>query len=168
MDASAARARYLVTLVGRYATKESRILEVGCREGDNLASLWQAGFTHLEGLESNAVKADTLEERHPDLAGAVGVTVGPIDELTSGMEDAVFDLVFTVGFLFDRTGDYGWLFPELARLTRSHLVSIEEESARSFKDIYEGLGLKEVEAADLGEKEELDSVFFARVFEKAP
>jgi hypothetical protein len=168
MNAATARAEYLVALIGRYATRESRILEVGCREGDNLASLWQAGFTHLEGLESNAGKVDTLEERYPDLAGVAGVAVGPINELTSSIEDAAFDLVFTVGFLFDRKGDYGWLFPELVRLTRRHLVSIEDESAGTFKDVYEGLGLKEVEAADLGAKEELDSVFFARVFELVP
>jgi hypothetical protein len=167
MDAATARAEYLVALIGRHAAKESRILEVGCREGDNLASLWHAGFTNLEGLESNAGKVDTLEERHPDLAGAVGVAVGPIDELTGGIVDEAFDLVFTVGFLFDRKGDHGWLFPELARLTRRHLVSIEDESAGSFKDVYEGLGLKEVEADDLEAREELESVFFARVFEKA-
>jgi Methyltransferase domain len=167
MDAATARAEYLVALIGRYATKQSRILEVGCREGDNLASLWHAGFTNLEGLESNAGKVVTLKERYPDLDGVVGVAVGPIGELTSGIEDESFDLVFTVGFLFDRTGDYGWLFPELARLTRRYLISIEKESAGSFKDVYEGLGLKEIEAADLEAKEELESVFFARVFEKA-
>lgn len=166
MDASAARARYLVTLVGRYATKESRILEVGCREGDNLASLWQAGFTHLQGLESSAEKLSTFKAGHPDIAGRVAVTAGPIEELMRGIEDAAFDLVFTVGFLFDKTGDYGWLSPELSRVTRRHLISIEDERPGSFKGVFEELGLKQVKAADLSTNKELDSVFMARVFEK--
>jgi hypothetical protein len=168
MDLAASRAEYLVALVGRHAAKDSRILEVGCREGDNLASLWQAGFTDLRGLESSPEKVSTFKERHPDIAGRVGVMAGPVEELVRGIEDGAFDLVFTVGFLFDRKGDHGWLFPELARLTRRHVISIEDERSGTLKDIFERLGLREVEAADLSAKEELDSVFFARVFEKVP
>lgn len=168
MDVAASRAEYLVALVGRHAAKDSKILEIGCREGDNLASLWRAGFTELEGLESSAEKVNTFKERHPDIAGGVSVTVGPIEELAGGMADAAFELVLTVGFLFDRTGDHGWLFPESSRLTRRHLISIEDERSGSLKDTYERLGLKEVEAADLSVIEELNSVFVARVFEKGP
>jgi hypothetical protein len=43
-------------------------------------------------------------------------------------------MVFTVGFLFDREGDFSWLFPQLARLCAHRLVSIEDESVASYKD----------------------------------
>lgn len=167
MGAEEARAKYLVDLVGRYAGKDSRILEVGCREGANLVSLWQAGFTDLRGVESNIEKVGLFKEVHPEIAGRVNVTTGQIEELARGVEDEAFDLVFTVGFLFDRTGDYAWLFPELARIAGRHLISIEDERSGSLKGVLETLGLKEVEATDLSAMRELDSVFFARVFEKA-
>jgi hypothetical protein len=166
MGVEEARSRFLVNLVARYLEKESRILEVGCREGDNLVSLMQAGFTNLGGLESNAAKVAVFGERHPDIAAQVDVATGPMEELVRGHEDAAFELVFTVGFLFDRHGDYGWLFPRLARLTSHFLLSVEDESAGSLKGVYERLGLEEVEAIDVSAIKELDSVFFGRVFRK--
>jgi hypothetical protein len=166
MGVSDARAEYLVALVGRFAEKNSSILEVGCREGDNLASLWRAGFKNLQGLEGNIEKASAFKERHPDVVGRVGVNAGAIDELLRGIDDEAVDLVFTVGFLFDKTGDFGWLFPEMSRVARRHLISIEDESSRSLKGTFEQLGLKEVQMADLSTMEELDSVFTVRVFEK--
>ncbi len=168
MDAASGRAEYLVALVGNYAAKDSMILEVGCREGDNLVALWQAGFTRLQGLESNDAKVRAFKESHPDIAVLVNVTEGPMEELVRGAEDAAFDLVFTVGFLFDKTGDFSWLFPELSRLTRRHLVSIEDESSGSLRHVFEQLGMKEVDSADLSANKRLDSVFFMRVFEKVP
>jgi hypothetical protein len=166
VDVAEARAKYLISLVGSYAGKDSRILEVGCREGDNLASLWQAGFTHLQGLEGSTKRADAFKERHPDIAGRVDVTAGPIEELVRGIEDGAYDLVFTVGFLFDKTGDYTWLFPELSRVAHWYLISIEDESSGSLRGAFEQLGLKEVKAAELSKRQELDSVFTVRVFEK--
>ena len=161
-----ARSRFLVALVEKYATKDSRILEVGCREGNNLVSLWQAGFTNLRGLEGNTGKVPAFKKRHAGIAERVEVTTGPIEELVRGLENATFDLVFTVGFLFDRRGDNAWLFPQLARLVSHRLISIEDERRGSFKGVYERLGLKEVEAIDTSAMKELDSVFFARVFQK--
>ena len=168
MEIAEARAEYLVALVSKYVEQDSRILEVGCREGDNLVSLWNAGFTNLLGLESSAEKVRTFENRHPDIAERVGVTEGPIEEAVRGLEDAAFDLVFTVGFLFDRTGGYDWLFPELARLTGRHLIAVEDERSGSLTGVLVQLGLKEVESEDLREKKGLDSVFTVRVFERTP
>jgi len=166
LDVEEARSRFLVALVEKYAAKDSRIMEVGCREGNNLVSLWQAGFTNLTGLESNTAKVATFKKRHAEIAERIDVTKGPMKELVRGLEDAAFDLVFTVGFLFDRRGDNAWLFPELARLASRCMISIEDEGAAALKGVYERLGLEEVEAIDLGAIMELDSVFTARVFQK--
>ena len=71
-----------------------------------------------------------------------------------------------MGFLFDKEGDFTWLFPELARVTRRYLISIENESSGTPDDVFERLGLNKVETVDLRTLKELDSVFIARVFEK--
>jgi len=55
---------------------------------------------------------------------------------------------------------------ELARVTRRYLISIEDESSGPLEGVLEGMGLNEVEAVDLGALKEMESVFFARVFEK--
>jgi hypothetical protein len=166
MGVEEARARFLVDLIGKCAQSDSRILEVGSREGANLISLWRAGFTGLRGIESDELKVSTFRKNHPDIAEHIDVTAGSIEELVRGLGDASFDLVFTVGFLFDRQGDYSWLPPQLARITARYMVSIEYERDFSLKDTCESAGLREIEAMDLSVVEGLDSVFFARVFEK--
>jgi len=166
MDVDQARAEFLVALLRKYAADDSRILEVGSREGDNLASLSTAGFTDLSGLEGNVDKTSALKERHPEVAEQVHVTCGPVDSSLRGIADAAFDLVLTVGFLFDKEGYFAWLFPELARVTRRYLISIEDESSGPLEGVLEGMGLNEVETLDLRTLKELESVFIARVFKK--
>ena len=166
MGVDQARTEFLVALLRQYADDDTRILEIGSREGDNLASLLKAGFTRLSGFESNVDKVAVLKERHPEVASQVDVIPGPVHSSLRGSADATFDLVLTVGFLFDKEGDFDWLFPELARVTRRYLISIENESSDTLEDVLERLGLNKVETVDLRTLKELDSVFIARVFEK--
>jgi hypothetical protein len=166
MSVESARASYLVDLVGKYAGVDSSILEIGSRKGDNLAALGRAGFRDLYGVESDAVKVGIFRESCPDVAGFVQVMEGPVRQLLGDMGDGDFDLVFTVGFLFDRTGDHSWLFGEMARLSSHSVISIEDERSGSLREIFEGHGLVEVENMDLGDLEDLHSVFHARAFEK--
>lgn len=166
MSVEQARADFLVALLRKYAVNDSRILEVGSREGDNLASLLKAGFADLSGLEGDVDKAAALKKHHPEVAEQADVTCGSVESSMRGLPDAAFDLVLTVGFLFDKEGDFVWLYPELARLTRRHLILIEDESSAPLKSIFERLGFNEVEAVDLSNLKELESVFFARAFER--
>lgn len=165
-DVAEARAEFLVGIVARHAGKEDRILEVGSREGDNIATLLDAGFRELSGVEDNLAKAAGFAARHPHAASAARVTAGPVEEYLRGLPDGSLRLVFTVGFLFDRKGDYGWLPGELARLTSRSLIFIENEDGGPYKDAFENLGLEQVEETDLASLPELESVFVARVFEK--
>jgi hypothetical protein len=166
MGVDEARARFLVVLIEKYTGKNDRILEVGSREGDNLVSLWKAGFKNLAGIEDNVEKVAVFNERHDEIAERIDVTVGHIEDLVHGLPDEAFDVVLTVGFLFDRKGDYAWLSPELARICSRRLVSIEYESPASLKGAYEKSGRKEIEAIDISAVTEMNSVFYARVFEK--
>lgn len=166
MEVDKARAEFLVSLLSKYANNDSRILEVGSREGDNLTSLFTAGFKDLSGLEGNVEKTAVLKERHPEVAEQIDVTPGPVDFSLRGISDATFDLVLTVGFLFDKEGDFAWLLPELARVTRRHLIWIEGESSGTPEDVFGRLGLNEIERVDLRKRRELESVFVARIFEK--
>jgi hypothetical protein len=166
MGVEEVRGEYLVGLIGRYARRDARILEIGSREGVNLVTLGRAGFADLRGVEGDAEKVSRFRADPPAVTGRIEVAQGPVEELLCHMEDGEFDLVFTVGFLFDKSGDSSWLFPQMARLTGGYLVSIEDESAGSLKDAFERLGLKEVETSDFSTIEELESVFYMRVFEK--
>lgn len=165
MGVAEARAEFLIGLMDRHASRTDRILEVGSRGGDNLATLFQAGYEDLTGIEDDTAKAASFNERHGDIAGRVPVMAGPIDGLVRGFFHESFEIVFTVGFLFDREGDHGWLFPELARICSRRLMSIENEDGGSLRDTYESLGFRQLEAVDLRTKPELQSVFHARVFE---
>jgi len=166
MDVGQARAEFLVALLRQYADDDTRILEIGSREGDNLASLLKAGFTRLSGFESNVDKVAALKECHPEVASQVDVIPGPVHSSLRGIADATFDLVFTVGFLFDKEGDFAWLFPELARVTRRYLICIESGSSGTPEADFNRLSLNKVKTVDLRTLKELDSVFIARVFEK--
>lgn len=166
MDVDGARARFLVAIIEKHADRDDRILEVGSREGDNLVCLWEAGFKDLAGIEDNVEKVAVFNERHDEIAGRIVVNAGQIEDLVHGLPDEAFDMVLTVGFLFDRKGDFTWLFPELARISSKRLVSIEYESPASLKGAYEKSGMKEIEAIDISAIPEMNSVFYARVFEK--
>lgn len=62
---------------------------------------------------------------------------------------------------------------QMQTLVDGYLVSIEDESkvaetgaGKGFKDVYEKQGLFQVEEIDVGGVEELESVFFGRIFKK--
>jgi hypothetical protein len=165
MGVDEARAEYLVGLVRRHADKDSSILEVGSREGANLISLGREGFKDLYGVEGDSKKVRKFRETCPLVEGFVEVMEGPERDLLAGMDDGEYDVVFTVGFLFDKDGDNSWLPGEMARLSRSRVIVIEDETGGSPRGEFESLGLVEVEEAELGSLSELESVFRVRVFE---
>jgi len=165
MGVNEARAEYLGGLIARYASKNGSILEIGSREGANLISLGRAGFTDLYGVEADAAKVQTFRQTCPLVEGFIQVMEGPERDLLAGMEDGEYDLVFTVGFLFDKSGDNSWLPGEMARLASAAVISIEDESAGSLRRAYEEVGLKQVDEIDLRSMKELESVFIARAFE---
>lgn len=172
MRVEGARAEFLVGLVERHASPDSSILEVGCRSGANLVSLHGAGFRDLHGIEGDDNRVRRFADEHPSVAGAIQVKGGPVGESIGEFGDRTFDLVFTVGFFFEKDGDFHWLYPEIVRITGVCLISIEDEQGAGggrrvdYGAIYGKLGMKEVEAVDLSRIEGLDSVFRARVFSR--
>lgn len=175
MGVEESRAEFMVDLMGRYAGTDSRILEVGCRAGNNLVPLYRAGFRHLEGIEGNPGKVRLFRDSYPGISERIKVYCGEPRDLLARYSNGEFDVVFTVGFFFDKAGDFGWLYPELARITSGHLISIEKEGGTeptqketSYKSLYEPYGLHEIESIDVSAVEGLESVFFARIFERTP
>lgn len=170
MDTRQARGRFLVELIRRYAGHDASVFELGCRAGDNLAFLHEAGFSDLSGVESSTEKVNRFLSSHPEVSRAADVRCGPVEAMIGTVGDREFDLVFTVGFFFDKEGDFGWIFPEIARITGRTLISIEDEregSGLDFRDLYEKQGLIQQEEIDVGAVEEIESVFYGRVFKRS-
>lgn len=167
-----ARCEFLATLIGRYTQPGWNILEVGCRAGRNLATLFDAGFKELSGVEGDARRVAVLREDFPRLRDARIVNAQFL-EAAAAFPDGEFDLVFTVGFFEGGPAGYSRFFDEMARLAGRCLVVIEDERQRdegagpfSYRNAFEPLGFSQAEELELAGLPELDSVFTARVFLK--
>ncbi len=99
----------------------------------------------------------------------------------SSIEDALpqmnsnrYGLVFTMAVLEHLHTDSERCFADIARITRDHLITIEDESKvswrhfpRLYQRVFEPLGLQQIEATVCNEEEHgLSKVHVARVFRK--
>jgi SAM-dependent methyltransferase len=163
------RGEYLTSLVKQYAKPDASILELGCNVGSNLYHLWEAGYRNLSGIEINPKALKLMERNFPDMQ--VAVYEGSIEDRIKKL--AEYDLVFTIAVLEHIHRDSEWAFLEIAKRART-LITIEGEKsiaselhiARNYKNIFEGLGLKQVYEKNLSQKEGLNANFYARVFSK--
>lgn len=162
------RSEFLVELVGRHATADASILEIGCNAGRNLDHLYRGGFTNLSAIELGQEAVDLLRERHPHLASAL-VTVGPVEEEMPKLASASVDVVFTMAVLEHLPRSSEGVFGEIARVVRGVLITIEDEGhyshrhfPRNYKRVFEARGLREIEA--IHAPPELPRSFVARVF----
>lgn len=127
------RSLFLVELVKKHAQPDSSILEIGCNLGRNLNYLYTAGFKHLTGIEisENAVKA--LRKNFPELADSATIINSSVEEVIKSFEDNQFDLVFTMAVLEHIHPDSEWIFPEIVRITRGVLITIESEQFHNWR-----------------------------------
>ena len=170
MDVEAARAAFLVGLIERYAERDRPLLEVGCRNGRNMMSLYQAGFRNLTGIESTCERLLQMEGRHPEMSAHSRVLCGDEAEVLSALGDCEFDLVFTVGFFEQPGADYSPVWDGMARVARLHVVTIEDErpaaGASDYRAVFESRGFIQVMEKSLSALTELKSDFTARAFMK--
>ncbi len=167
MSVEEERARFLVGLVRKYVLPEETVLEVGCKGGRNLDSLYNAGFTQLTGLEPSEERVGQIEERYPELWERVSVIYGRPESTATRFRDSEFDLVFSVGY-FEGSESDERVLDEMARLSGRCLISIEDErSGRDYRRSFESRGLRQVEQVDISRVPGLESVFLARVFQKS-
>ncbi len=172
----AARSAWLVELVRQRLAADpqrAKVLEIGCNAGRNLNHLLAAGYRDLTGIEisENAVKL--LRRAFPDLAAVARIHVAPVEEKIRTFADGEFDLVFTMAVLEHIHEDSAWIFAEMARVTKSLLITIEDEREfserhfpRNYERVFSRLGLRQVASLRCDRIEGLGPGFYGRVFEK--
>lgn len=164
------RSQFLVRIMERYATPSAKILEIGCNVGRNLNYLFQAGFRNLEGIEISEKAVQLLRQSYPEMAQNIKIYNAPVEEIVRDFRECEFDIVFTMATLEHIHPDSEWIFPEIARITKDLLITIEDEQRihwrkfpRNYKKVFEQFDMKQAEEIDCGELDTISS-YSARVF----
>ena len=174
LDDGAKRSRLLVRSVSACVPPSSKIFELGCNVGRNLAFLHRAGYCRLHGLEVNEHAIDLFHTHFPNAAAVSTVYRGAAEDLISGLPDRAFDLSFTMAVLEHIHSENEWIFEHLARITKTWLLTIEDEVTwswrhfpRDYRAIFEALGFYETNQVRLNHRKHgLASNFRARVFKR--
>jgi SAM-dependent methyltransferase len=164
------RSAFLVDLFRRNVPQDASILEVGCNAGRNLAHLRGAGYENLAGVDISPAAVDLLRETYPHLDD-VAIGIGPAEDVLAGLRDFSIDVLFTMAVLEHIHPDSEALFADMARVAGRCVVTIEDEKLttwrhfpRDYRAVFEGLGLRQVEALECRNVKGLGRRFVARVF----
>jgi SAM-dependent methyltransferase len=168
------RSQFLLEIIEKHVGRNQRILEIGCNVGRNLDHLFHGGFRFLSGVELNKHAVALLQEHFPEMAKATEIHVGSIEEIIPRLGTAEFDAVFTMAVLEHIHTDSEWIFPEMTRITRNFLITVEDEQhmswrhfPRNYKRLFESFGLRQIDVYECESVEGLaGSGFMARVFAK--
>ncbi|WP_372911738.1 methyltransferase domain-containing protein [Salinigranum sp.] len=114
-------------LLSTHLDRDATILELGCSSGRHLAHLADHGFENLSGVDINAEAFDVMRENYPALATVGTFHCGPIEDVVEEFDDGQFDAVYSVETLQHLHPDVEWVFEEVARITDSVLVTVENE-----------------------------------------
>ncbi len=146
------RARFVAGLITRHAPPQASILELGSSVGMNLKALWDAGFRNLAGLEISPQAVEQFKALHPQEAAHTRLIVSSIEESIRSIGDGEFDVVFSVRTLAHVHKESDWVMAEVARITRSVLITVEVEEprdwkqfARNYREVFEDCGMKQIE-----------------------
>ena len=158
--AASQRSCFLVDLVRRYCPEQTSVLEIGCNAGRNLDFLYRAGFEDLHAIEINGRALKLMGETYPDWAANVRIHNSSIEDALPPMESNRYGLVFTMAVLEHLHTDSERCFADIARITRDHLITIEDENKvswrhfpRLYQRIFEPLGLQQIEETVCNEEE---------------
>ena len=153
---------------------EGSVLELGCNVGRNLNLLLSNGYRNLSGVEVSSEALGLMRIHYADLAGTVKVYDSTIEAQIKRFRDAEFDVVFTMAVLMHIHRDSDFVFGEIARITKSTLIVIEDEEGlavknftRNYKKIFERLGFTQTRHEDCRGRHGFgDKGMHLRVFKK--
>lgn len=167
------KSRFLLDLIIKYTSKESKILEIGCNIGRNLDVLYSAGFKNLETIEISKTALDFLKKYFPKMADNIKIHNIAIENIIKDFSDNTFELVFTMAVLEHIHDKSSWIFKEIVRITKNYLITIEDEKGiswrhfpRNYKKIFESLKTIQIKEINCVRINKLGKTFFARVFKK--
>jgi len=167
------RSSFLLEIIKKYAHTSAKIMEIGCNVGRNLNYLFQAGFKNLEGIEISEKAVKILRESFPEMAKYARIYNAPVEEIIRDFKNNQFDVLFTMAVFEHIHSDSEWIFPQIARISKKFLITIEDEQGiswrhfpRCYKKVFEPLGMKQVEEIYCKGVEGLPDGFAARIFKK--
>lgn len=113
--------------------KKSKILEVGCNNGQQLRHLQLMGFKKLYGIE---IQSDAVEKAKFSTKN-INIIQCPASDIP--FKDEYFDLIFTSGVLIHiEPSDINIVLQEIYRCTRKYIWGFEYYSDQYTEIIYRG------------------------------
>lgn len=174
-EVTAGRSELLLDLLRPLASEDAPLLEVGCNVGRNLNALHEAGFRDLTAIEINSGALDLLREQFPELARDARLINSSVEEAAPQLGDDEFRVVYTMAVLEHIHTASEWIFEHMVRAASHAVITIEDERmvswrhfVRNYREVFEGLGMVQVEELQCGPEHGLDSGFVARVFQHPP
>lgn len=150
LEGSTDGSEFLSEKILKHAGPASRILEIGCNAGRNLAVLRKNGLSNLAAIEINQAAVDTLRSSHPNLSD-VTITVKPIEEVVKDIPDNSYDVIYTMAVLEHIHFKSDWIFAEMVRISPL-IITIEDEVdistrhfPRNYQKVFEPLGMKQID-----------------------
>jgi len=147
------RDRALLELLERNASRDARILEIGCNSGRNLRSLMRAGYRDLSGIEISQAAVDVMKKMEPAVYRATRVTVGEAEALLGEMKADDYDVILSTAVLVHIPPEGERLFKSMTVVAKT-IVLVEFERAaafssrhspRSYREVFETLGMRQIE-----------------------
>ena len=161
---------FLMGFIRKYIKKDEKILELGCNVGRNLNHLFKAGYKKLYGIEINKEAIILLKKTYPDLTARVYLDT--IENKIRKLQNNHY-VIFTVAVLQHLPPESDWVFKEIVKTTKKHLIIIESEKhktdrlfIRNYKTIFENLGMKQIKEMNCGHIKALSKYYFALIFIK--
>jgi SAM-dependent methyltransferase len=156
------RSEFLLGKIRKFGPPNPRILEIGCNVGRNLDHLFQNGFENLEAIEINPRAVKLLRKTFPAMAKQVTIHNASVEDTIKTLGDARFDVVYSMAVLEHIHEDSRWIFPEVVRITKEVLITIEDEGGvtpihfpRNYREVFEPLGMRQVEKVECNDVFEL-------------
>lgn len=133
----------------------SRVLEVGCNVGRNLAYLADNGWNKVEGIEISETAVRILRETYPQLKDSP-IHQGPAESILPTL-NGQFDIIFTMAVIEHIHPDSSAIFDEMASKGRSILCfepmanSTHRQYPHDVEDIFTSRGMKLVDHRSVAE-----------------
>jgi SAM-dependent methyltransferase len=125
------RSELLLQFIKKYSNHQVKILEIGCNVGRNLNFLFSAGYKKLAGIEISREAIDLMKKTYPEMAKSIKIYNSPVEDIIKNFKDNDFDLIFTMATLEHIHPDSEFIFPEIVRITKKYLITIEDEKGVS-------------------------------------
>jgi SAM-dependent methyltransferase len=172
-EATEARTRFLLKIVNKFVNKDDSTLEIGCNVGRNLNALYLNGFRNLSGIEINERAIRILGASYPEMAEQANLFNSPVEDVITRLGDNAYDAVFTMAVLMHLHPESEWVFAEIVRITKKHLILIEHEESqnwrvfrRNYVNVFEPLGMRQICSYKCSGRDVVFAGYYTRVFEK--